>query len=87
MMDAAERLITMAERIRRNAPEEFAGCVVVLPPEGENGQAAGDPIEILLIDPKQDRRGRNFWATAKAEVELGEHHYNQQQDQAQRGFR
>jgi hypothetical protein len=85
MRDAAERLITMAERIRRNAPEDFAGCIVVLPPE-VNGQVAGDPIEILLLDPKQDT-GRNFWATARAEVEIGERTFNQRQEALQTGFR
>jgi hypothetical protein len=86
MRDAAERLIAMAERIRKNAPEEFSGCIVVLPPEGPQG-LAGDPIEILLLDPKQDRRGRNFWATAKSEVEIGEHKFNQQTEQNSLGFR
>ena len=85
MRDAAERLITMAERIRRNAPEDFAGCIVVLPPE-VNGQVAGEPIEILLIDPKADT-GRNFWATAKSEVEIGQYNFNQREEAAQRGFR
>jgi len=84
MRDAPERLIAMAERIRRNAPEEFSGCIVVLPPEGVNGQG-GDPIEILLIDPTKN--ARNFWATAKAEVEIAEHKFNQQNEQQHLGFR
>ena len=84
MRDAAERLIAMAERIRKNDMDEFCGCIVVLPPTPQNGDG-GDPIEILLIDPRKDPR--NFWATAKAEVELGEYHWKERADQAQRGFR
>lgn len=73
-MTAAERLRAMADRIERNDEAEFAGCIVVLPPETPDGRG-GDGIEILLIDPT--RNPRNFWATAKAEVEIGEHNFNE----------
>jgi hypothetical protein len=84
MHDAAERLVAMAERIRHNAEEEFAGCLVVLPPEGVNGQG-GEAIELLLIDPKRD--AVNFWSTVRAKVEIGERTFQAQIEQGHLGFR
>ena len=57
----------MAARIERNAPEEFAGAIMLVPPPSNDGRN-GAPVEILLIDPNQDPR--HFWATAKSESEI-----------------
>ena len=52
---------TMAERIAKIPEHEFAGAVVILPPEG-------DPIAFLTTDPKPDMM--QFWAAVKARVEI-----------------
>lgn len=46
---------SMADRIDRNDPKEFAGAMLVVPPDG------GEPITMLLIRPDHDLA--MFWAT------------------------
>jgi hypothetical protein len=84
MSAPAELLRAMAARIERNSEDEFAGCIVVLPPVMLDGRG-GEPIEILLIDPT--RNARNFWATAKAEVEIAEHNFNEANSTPHLGYR
>ncbi len=84
MTAPAELLRAMAARIERNSEDEFAGCIVVLPPPMPDGRG-GDTIEILLIDPKLN--ARNFWATAKAEVEIAEHNFNEANSTPHLGYR
>jgi hypothetical protein len=52
----------MADRIEKTNEAEFAGAAVVVPPGG------GEPIALLLVDPKQDLV--QFWATVKSRVEI-----------------
>jgi hypothetical protein len=64
MVNPVEILRAMADRIERNHEDEFAGCIVVIPPPSDNGD---DPhLEILLIDPAQDVA--NFWSNAQGKV-------------------
>lgn len=84
MSAPAEMLRAMATRIERNSEDEFAGCIVVIPPLSHDG-SRGTPIEILLIDPKLN--ARNFWATAKAEVEIAEHNFNEANSTPHLGYR
>lgn len=44
----------MAEAIEKNAEGSFGGAFVVIPPDG-----AGDPLETLILDSKQD--AAQFW--------------------------
>ena len=62
MAEPAEHFDNMAERIRKNAGDEFSGALLVVPP----GDAA--TIEILLIDPRQDIA--HFWAMVAAKVQV-----------------
>lgn len=54
----------MAERIERNAPTEFAGAVLLIPPGNET------PIEILLVNPRPDME--HFWSTCEAQVKAAQ---------------
>lgn len=88
MTDAADRLEAMAARIRANKDDEFAGCVVVIPPQADEqrqGGDSGDAIEILLIDPARD--AVNFWSTAKAKLELTYQAFLNQHQRPPLGFR
>jgi hypothetical protein len=51
----------MAARIAKIDSTEFAGAVVVVPPDGE-------PIAFLTTDPKPDLM--QFWSTVKSRVEV-----------------
>jgi hypothetical protein len=51
----------MAERVRRNLPEDFAGAILVVPAEGE-------PIAMLIADPSRDQEA--FWSTALSKVQI-----------------
>ena len=62
MTDPAEFFTDMANRIGRINGQEFAGAAVIVPPGG------GDPITLLLVDPKQDIV--QFFATVKSRVEI-----------------
>ncbi len=56
----------MADRIQRNLQAEFSGAIVIVPPSGE-------PIAVLLTDPKPDMEA--FWAmvSGKVQVATAEH--------------
>jgi hypothetical protein len=84
MTDAADRLMAMAARIKANNPDEFAGCIVIIPPVSQDGRA-GESIELLLIDPKRDPA--NFWSTVKAKAEIGEAEFVQAHQRPNLGFR
>lgn len=58
---AAEFFTSMASRIQANSGAEFAGAVVVVPPEG-------NPIEMLIVDPT--RNPAVFWSTVKSLVDM-----------------
>jgi hypothetical protein len=51
----------MATRISGIDESEFAGAVVIVPPDGE-------PIAFLTTDPKPDLM--QFWSAVKARVEI-----------------
>lgn len=53
----------MAARLCRNADQAFGGAFVVIPPA--NG---GDPLEALILDPKQDPA--TFWTLLKTKCDL-----------------
>ena len=62
MTNPAQLFVDMADRINRTPEGEFAGAAVIVPPGG------GDPITLLLVDPKQDIV--QFFATVKSRVEI-----------------
>ncbi len=62
MPDPADHFDEMASRIRRNAPAEFSGALLVVPPGGE------EPISILLVNPKRDLAA--FWATVASTIQV-----------------
>jgi len=85
MATPAEILRAMAERVDRNREEEFAGCIVIIPPADRNGQE-GESIELLLIDPARDLA--NFWSTAKSKAAIAADEFvAQQQVPALGGYR
>lgn len=51
----------MADRIERNDPAEFAGAVLIVPPDGE-------PIAVLMTDPKRDVEA--FWSMASGKIQV-----------------
>ncbi len=53
----------MADRIEKNDPKEFAGALLIVPPEG-------DPIAVMLTDPKQDLDA--FWGMCAAKIQIAE---------------
>lgn len=60
MADApAQPFLDMAARIEKNDPAEFAGAIVVVPPEG-------DPIAFMIADPSADLV--QFWATCETRI-------------------
>lgn len=67
----------MAERIERNPEAEFAGAIVVVPPEG-------DPITIMLNDPKPDLEA--FWGVAAGKIQVATQEFQQKHGQNQAGF-
>jgi hypothetical protein len=59
---AADILRRLADQIEKNDNATFGGVAVIVPPEG-----GGDPIEILILDPK--RNAGQFYATIKTRLE------------------
>lgn len=53
----------MADRIDRNLESDFAGAILIVPPEGE-------PMAMMLADPANDLAA--FWAVAVSKVQLGQ---------------
>lgn len=58
--ETARLFLDMAERIGRMAEGDFAGAILVVPPDGE-------PVEMLVVDPK--RNAGHFWMAAKSRVD------------------
>jgi len=73
----ADRFRKMADAIERNA-DNFGGAFVVVPPKD-----AGDPIETLILDVRQD--AAQFWILLKSKCEAEIAKADQQQ-RAQQGF-
>lgn len=65
--DTPERFRAMAEAIEKNAEGSFGGAFVVIPPP-----EAGDPLETLILDKKQDPA--QFWnlLMTKCQIMLAE---------------
>lgn len=64
----AQILRAMADRVEKNDPADFAGCLVIIPPLSMNREMDVPPVEILLIDPAQDMA--NFWSTVTAKIRI-----------------
>jgi len=60
--DDSQPFRDMAARIDKNANAEFGGAALIVPPGG------GEPIAILLIDPKRDVA--SFWGAVQAKVAI-----------------
>jgi hypothetical protein len=58
----AEPFLEMASRISRNLETEFAGAILIVPPEG-------DPIAVMIADPSKSVEA--FWAQAKQRIDVG----------------
>lgn len=61
MMSLAAPFLAMAKRIEAIEQAEFAGAVVIVPPDGP-------PIEFLLSDVAPNAAA--FWAIAKSRVDI-----------------
>ena len=59
---APQRFRAMADAIERNAEGTFGGAFVVIPPA-----EAGEPIETLILDTRQDPA--QFWILLKSKCE------------------
>lgn len=59
--DMAEPFSRMANKIRHNAAEGFAGAFVIMPPSGE-------PIEVLILEPAANEAV--IWGQIKARIEM-----------------
>ena len=73
----AEILRGWADKIEKNAAEDFSGAFVVLPP-------AGDPIASMFIDPDQDIN--TFFALVKSKIDTAVDLLNDAQRNGRRGF-
>jgi hypothetical protein len=79
---AAVILRRLADQIDLNDPASFGGVAVIVPP-----QDAGEPIEVLILDPKKN--AAQFYATIKTRLEgqLSDLEVLQRQQQAGFGRR
>lgn len=68
----------MAHRIERNEFEEFAGAILIVPPDGK-------PIEVMVADPSKD--AESFWAVAISKVQIAEAEYRSNKTNSGQGFR
>jgi hypothetical protein len=75
---AAQPFLDMGARILHNAGQAFGGSFVVIPPA--NG---GDPLEALILDPKQDPA--TFWTLLKTKCDLAISELDQRSRQQQAG--
>lgn len=57
--DFGKPFTDMAERIRRNMPQEFGGAVLIVGPDGQ-------AIDVVMIGAHKDETF--FWSTAKSKV-------------------
>lgn len=55
--------LEMADRIKRNASEEFGGAMLIVPP-------TGDPIAVLFITPTPKEEEPLFWAQCKSKLDV-----------------
>jgi hypothetical protein len=62
MKSPADAFRDMAARIERNEASEFAGALLLVPPDG------GDPVELLLVNPAHDLAF--FWSTIHSKVQV-----------------
>ena len=76
MTDKGQLFREMAERIGRIADQDFAGAILVVPPEGE-------PVEMLVVDPKQN--SGHFWMAAKSRVDAAFAEHTEQARMQQMG--
>ena len=84
MAGPADILRAMADRIERNDPDDFAGCVVVIPPQGRDRDIdSGNTVELLLIDPDQDLG--HFRSMAKNQTRIAAEHWETVNEQRLRG--
>lgn len=56
----------MAERIERNTEADFAGAMLIVPPQG-------DPIAVMLADPTQDKEA--FLALCAGKLQVATQEY------------
>lgn len=84
MSAPAELLRAMADRIDRNAEDEFAGCIVVIPPPTPDGRS-GETLEIVMIDPQRDPA--NFWTMAAWKLDVAVSNFKGIQSTPPLGFR
>jgi hypothetical protein len=71
---SADLFRMMASRIEKNDAAEFGGAVLIVPPQ------SGEPIEILLIDPKQDVAA--FWGAVQGRVAVAVTELQERQNSA-----
>lgn len=84
MSAPAEILRAMAVRIERNAEDEFAGCIIVIPPPTPDGRS-GETLEIVMIDPERD--AANFWTMAAWKLDVAVSNFKANQSTPQLGYR
>lgn len=77
ILSPAEVLRLWADKIEKNAADDFSGAFVILPP-------SGPPISALFIDPEQDTG--TFFAVVKSKLETAIDDVNDKQ-RAGNGFR
>jgi hypothetical protein len=61
MTDHSAPFSDMAARIEHNKPQDFAGAVVIVPPNG-------DAMIMLSLDPSQD--AATFWSMVRTKIEV-----------------
>jgi hypothetical protein len=69
MKSPADAFRDMAARIERNEANEFAGALLLVPPDG------GAPLEILLV--KQAHDLALFWSTITAAVTIASREFEE----------
>lgn len=66
MSSPADLFRAMADRIEAMKPDEFAGAILIVPPETDAQDLPG-PIEVLTIEAQPDIA--HFWGGAKIRVD------------------
>ena len=74
----SERFRDWADRIEKNAPSDFGGAFLIIPPKG-------DPISGLLVDQEQDLN--TFFAVVKTKIDASVDALNEAQRRQANGFR
>lgn len=75
--DFAQPFLDMAARLKRNAPEEFGGAVLIVGPDG-------NAIDVVMIGAHKDETF--FWSTAKSKVMIECDEAIQRLEKPQGGF-